>query len=256
MKKISKEFIIDQYRSGIESYKDFTIEAGLWESEKYVFEKYIRKDSSVLDVGCGTGRTTFGLIRLGFDKVIGLDLTPEMIFEAQKLNATFNAEIDFRIGDAADLDFNDQEFDAVIFSFNGIMTIPNPVHRLSAFKEINRVLKDSGLFIFTTHDRNRDEEYFQFWEDERNLWAQGKQRSDLYEFGDIITDSKNESREIFIHIPDMNEVKNILQENNFELLETFYRSDKFDESAKVKMKSSECRFWIVKKILPLTLTEY
>ncbi len=250
MKKISTEFILDQYRSGVNSYKDFTIEVGLWESEKYVFKKYLSTDSTILDLGCGTGRTTFGLIRLGFDKVIGLDLTPEMIFEAKKLNTIFNVDIDFRIGDATKLDFNDKEFDVVIFSFNGIMSIPNPIQRLNAFKEINRVLKDSGLFIFTTHDRNREEQYLQFWENERNHWTQGKQRLDLYEFGDIITSSKNESQEIFIHIPDMNDVRNVLQESNFDLLETFYRSDKFEESTNVKVKSGECRFWVGRKKCP------
>jgi len=40
MKKIQLEYIKNQYRSGLNSYVDLTKEVGLWESEKYVFQKY------------------------------------------------------------------------------------------------------------------------------------------------------------------------------------------------------------------------
>lgn len=39
MQKIESEFIMNQYRSGIESYSDFTKEVGLWESEKFGTER-------------------------------------------------------------------------------------------------------------------------------------------------------------------------------------------------------------------------
>ena len=248
MQKLSQQFIVTQYRSGIESYSQFTTEVGIWDSEKYVFEKYLQKDDSILDLGCGTGRTTFALYQLGYTNIIGLDLTPEMIAEANKLNTHFKTSISFIIGDATDLPFGKCQFDAVIFSFNGIMSIPQSSKRKKAFEEISRVLKRNGKFIFTTHDREADENYFEFWKEQEKIWQAGQQRKELYEFGDLITSSKNESSEIFIHIPNKAEVIKLFEKEGFQLLETFYRNEKFDESPKVKEKSGECRFWILKKL--------
>lgn len=246
--KIQTNFILDQYRSGIGSYSDFTKEVGLWESEKVVFKKYLKNTDKILDLGCGTGRTTFPLYQLGFQDLIGVDLTPEMIAEAKQLNDYFETAIPFQIGNACALPFAESTFDSVIFSFNGIMSIPNPTDRELALKETNRVLKTDGIFIFTTHDREKAPEFLDFWKAQKELWRQGLQNPQLYEFGDIIAFSKNESREIFIHIPDKQEVENWLTNNGFKVVETFYRSDQFDESEKVKEKSGECRFWIVKKV--------
>lgn len=247
MKKIATNFIIAQYQSGIKSYRDFTTKVGLWASELYVFEKYIQKTDTILDLGCGTGRTTFALFQSGYQNIRGIDLTPEMIDAAQSLNTHFDTNIDFAVGDARNLPFENAAFEVVVFSFNGMMSIPNSKERLKVLHEVYRVLKPEGIFIFTTHDRDEDPTYFDFWKKEKQKWDAGRQRKDLYEFGDLITTSKNESREIFIHIPDKAEMIDFIKEGGFEVVETFYRNEKFEESAKVKEKSGECRFWVVKK---------
>ena len=246
-KKIQSDFILQQYRSGIESYTNFTKEVGLWVSEQYVFQKYLKTSDTILDLGCGTGRTTFPLFNLGYTQITGVDLTPEMIASAQKLNSHFNTNITFQIGDATQLDFPTAHFDALIFSFNGIMSIPSQTMRDKALQEINRVLKPESNFIFTTHDREKDVNYLKFWEEQAEIWKKGEQRKDLFEFGDIIASSKNESREIYIHIPNQSEIEAWLGQNGFKVLETFYRIDKFEESEAVKVKSGECRFWIAQK---------
>lgn len=247
MQRIESEFIKNQYRSGLENYKKLTKEIGLWDSEQYAFQKYLNPKDKILDLGCGTGRTTFPLDNLGYKDIIGIDLTPEMIELANELNTHFNSQVKFKIGDATNLEFSDFTFDVVIFSFNGLMSIPNSLNRNKAIKEVHRVLKESGKFIFTTHDREKEEQYFKFWKEEKQKWKSGNQDPRLFEFGDLITKSRNETKEIFIHIPSQVEVKKMLRNNGFELLETFYRSDKFIESEQVKSKSGECRFWITKK---------
>ena len=247
VEKINSSFIKNQYRSGVENYSDFTKTVGLWASEKYVFNKYLKLSDSILDMGCGTGRTTFPLFQLGFKKIIGVDLTPEMINEALQLNNHFDAKIDFKIGDATKLDFEDSSFDSVIFSFNGLMSIPNQLNRDAALKEIGRVIKDSGIFIFTTHDREKEEQFFNFWQEEEERWKSENQNPKLHDFGDLITKSKNENREIFIHIPTQEEIVVWLSKNGFEIIETFYRNEKFEESEDIKSKSGECRFWVAKK---------
>lgn len=241
---IDQEFISRQYRSGVKSYADFTREVGLWASEKAVFQQYLRPEMNILDLGCGTGRTTFPLHELGYQQIIGVDLTPEMIAEAQKLNTHFQTAIDFRQGDATRLEFADQCFGAVIFSFNGIMSIPGQDQRDRALAEIKRVLQPGGPFIFTTHDREADERYLDFWRAEKERWQAGEQSADLYEFGDLITTSKNEEREIYIHIPSQQEVINWLQRFDFSVVDTFFRPERFTESPAVRAKSGPCRFWV------------
>lgn len=73
MEKIRTDFIKSQYRSGIKSYTDFTKEVGLWDFEKYLFQKYLQAKDNILDLGCGTGRTTFPLYQLGYTNIIGFE---------------------------------------------------------------------------------------------------------------------------------------------------------------------------------------
>ena len=49
--------------------------------------------------------------------------------------------------------FKDEEFDFVLFSFNGIDLV-NHEDRLKALNEIHRILKTSGYFCFSSHNLN------------------------------------------------------------------------------------------------------
>lgn len=251
MQKIQSNYIKQQYKSGVKNYTELTTEIGLWDSEKYVFEKYLKKSDRILDLGCGTGRTTFPLFRKGYQNIIGVDLTPEMIEKARELNTHFETDLEFNIGDATALEFSDNQFDSVIFSFNGLMSIPETFNRQKALSEINRVLKKESIFIFTTHDRDKEVSFLKFWQEEKKRWNSGHQNPLLHEFGDLIANSKNEEREIFIHIPSQSEVENLLEKTGFVTVETFYRNEKFSESQEVRNKSGDCRFWIVNKIKDL-----
>ena len=247
MEKINQQFIVEQYQSGVHNYTNATKELGLWASEKAVFEKYLNREDAILDVGCGTGRTTFALFSMGYRNIVGLDVTPGMIESAQQLTLHFNAKIPFLIGDVCELDFPDQQFEGLVFSFNGLMSIPDAVQRKRALQEINRVLKPGGRFIFTTHDREKDSKYLNFWKQQTNIWEKGEQDPRLFEFGDLITSSGNEEKLIFIHIPDEGEVRKLLESTGFKVLETFFRSDRFEESDLVKAYSGACRFWVGEK---------
>lgn len=247
MEKIGMDFVLNQYESGVDSYTAFTLEVGLWESEKYVFEKYLKFTDQILDLGCGTGRTTFPLFDLGYTNIQGMDYTPDMITAAETINESRKNKINFQTGDARNLPFVKHTFEIVIFSFNGLMSIPQLEDRTKALGEIYRVLKPGGYFIFTTHDRDMESGFLDFWVAEKAKWNAGTQNPQLHQYGDIIAPSKNESREIFIHIPSKNEVAGWVADLGFKLKETFYRSEKFEESEAVKNKSGECRFWIVEK---------
>lgn len=115
--------------------------------EKYVIEKYMPADSSVLDLGCGAGRTTIYIFENGCN-VIGVDISDSLIDQARK---NF-PEIDFRVMDARSLNFKDSSFDAVFFSFNGIDNLTSLTERKKVMEEVRRVLRPGGFFIYSSHN--------------------------------------------------------------------------------------------------------
>ncbi|MFX0138381.1 MAG: class I SAM-dependent methyltransferase [Candidatus Hodarchaeota archaeon] len=138
----------------LQTYSDFravevySYKKHLFPEEEEIFNKYLEKGKFVLDLGCGTGRTTHYLHEKGLC-VKGIDISKSMIEGAKKINP----EIDFEIGDARKLNIPSESLDYVLFSFNGLDYIHPEKSRLQAINEINRVLKENGLFIFSSHNR-------------------------------------------------------------------------------------------------------
>jgi SAM-dependent methyltransferase len=105
----------------------------------------IRSGQRVLDVGCGTGVVAITAARLGA-KVTGLDLTPELLAEARENARIANVDIEWHEGDAEDLRFDSNSFDAVVSQF-GHMFAPRPDVAVS---QMLRVLKPGGTIAFST----------------------------------------------------------------------------------------------------------
>jgi ubiquinone/menaquinone biosynthesis C-methylase UbiE len=99
----------------------------------------------ILEIGCGTGRTT-RFLKLAFPdaKVTALDLSPTYLKVAQK-NLSQLDRISFVEADASDLPFKDQSFDAVVSVFL-FHELPSSVRRQVA-KEMTRVTKDGGWVV-------------------------------------------------------------------------------------------------------------
>jgi len=89
----------------------------------------------VLDVGCGTGFGTEGILQYT-DDVYGLDQSPHQLEQAFGKFGR-NGDVAFHFGDAERLPFKDGSFDAV-WSSGSIEYWPNPVEGL---REIRRVLE-------------------------------------------------------------------------------------------------------------------
>lgn len=231
-----------------EAYREMT-KKGLWKSEKIIFGKYFKKGTKILDIGCGSGRTTFPLAKMGY-KVIGIDLTPAMIQTAKKLAKELKRKIDFRTGNAVNLEFKDESFDNALFSFNGWNQIPGEVNRLKALKEAYRIIRSNGYFVFTSHTRAL-KGFFWFW---AGQWIKiyvlkplGFRIKEL-EFGDRFfkRGSKEEyENEQFIHIPNLSKIKEQIEEAGFELV--FY--DKRNNIAKEdeKLKSWNCIMFVCRR---------
>jgi SAM-dependent methyltransferase len=96
----------------------------------------------VLDVGCGTGFLALRLAELG-DVVTGIDLSPRMIDRARGKADQEGRHIDFRVGDAAALEFPDETFD-VVTARHVIWILPEPERGVA---EWLRVLRPGGRLV-------------------------------------------------------------------------------------------------------------
>jgi SAM-dependent methyltransferase len=108
------------------------------------FATEVHGRGEVCDMGCGPGHVARYLHDAGA-QVFGLDLSPQMIEQARKLNP----EIAFREGDMLALDLPD-DYLAGITAFHAIVNIP--VESLPiVFREMARVLAAGGLLLVTFH---------------------------------------------------------------------------------------------------------
>jgi SAM-dependent methyltransferase len=102
----------------------------------------------VLDLGVGTGRTSIYLAPLA-QRYEGIDYSPVMI---QRIQSNFPT-ISVRLADIRDLSaFGHECFDFVFGSAN-IVDDVSPEDRSHVFDELHRVLRDDGVVIFSSHNR-------------------------------------------------------------------------------------------------------
>ena len=123
----------------------------LLKAEEVLFEKLspIIKNSKILDIGIGGGRTTKYLLPISRDYT-GVDYVPQFAEETAKKYP--DAKI--LCSDATNLkEFADETFDFVLFSYNGLDSISNE-QRLMVINEVFRVLKKGGIFMFSSHNRD------------------------------------------------------------------------------------------------------
>jgi len=104
--------------------------------------KGIIKNKVTLDLGCGHGDFTNELYKLGA-KIQGLDFSVKLINYARKNHS----DITFYLSDVRKTPFKRNTFDIVVANlvihyFKGLKPV---------FKEVSRILKPGGLFIFSMH---------------------------------------------------------------------------------------------------------
>ena len=125
----------------------------LFEKEKKYLQKIITKDASVLDVGCGNGRSIFDILPKT-KNVTGIDHDNKAVADA-KNNFSKYSSIKIIKADAAQLPFDSEEFDFVIC----MTTFANFADKkFKALEEMRRVLKDSGKIIISVFSENALEE--------------------------------------------------------------------------------------------------
>lgn len=99
----------------------------------------------ILDLCTGTGWTSRVVARRGA-RVTGVDIAEGLLDAARVRAAAEHLAIDYRLGDAEDLPFDDGAFDAVI-STCGVMFATHPD---AAARELTRVTRRGGRIVLTT----------------------------------------------------------------------------------------------------------
>lgn len=115
------------------------------------FDKYVNdwSEKRVIDIGCGGGFMTEALAKRSAE-VFGIDPSKPAINAARNHAASLNLTINYKLGQAEYIDFDDNSFDIVV-----CVDVLEHVENLEkSIKQISRILKPNGLFFFDTINRN------------------------------------------------------------------------------------------------------
>ncbi len=133
-------------------------------SGKYVQQllKYLPKNASVLDLGCGAGVPVDDLFLKAGHLVTGIDISSEQIKLAQK-NCKGG---EFIVGNIADLKTGDYKVDAVV-SFYTLFHVERDKHS-KILKTIASYLPKGGMLLLTMGDREFEGEHIMYGE---KMWS-------------------------------------------------------------------------------------
>jgi SAM-dependent methyltransferase len=98
-----------------------------------------------VEIGCGLGRICRALAPR-FDKVIGVDISSEMLSQAREL--VHDPKVDFVQGDGVSLGVLETASADLVLSFTVFQHIPSVSVICDYLTEAGRVLKPGGVFVF------------------------------------------------------------------------------------------------------------
>ena len=104
--------------------------------------------STVLDVGCGQGRTIAELVR-GGHRVVGVDPSSTMVAQARARNrdACTRRDVEVLLGDGRLLPLVDEPIDHALTAHT-VYFMPDPA---ATFAEVARVMRPGGRFVVACH---------------------------------------------------------------------------------------------------------
>lgn len=126
----------------VHNLPDPTLVLKTWDVERAVdaFAASLDPSDPILDVGCYACDMLPALKRLGFRKLAGIDLNPAVV------EMPYAEEIDYAVGDLLATPWPDGHFAGI----SAISVIEHGVSDDALCREVSRLLRPGGIFIFTT----------------------------------------------------------------------------------------------------------
>lgn len=162
-KSTFKNEMIDYWSERSETYGQQHQEELLGEQKRRWQEVIVNKLNSsstpvrtILDIGTGPGFLSILLAELGYE-VTSIDMTTEMLTQAQKNAGDLKDLIQWQLMDAQELQFETEQFDAIV-TRNVTWNLENPE---KAYQEWQRVLKTGGMLL------NFDSNWYHYLYDEK-----------------------------------------------------------------------------------------
>jgi ubiquinone/menaquinone biosynthesis C-methylase UbiE len=142
------------YWDGVAKDKTFTTPFRL-----DLLSKFISRDSRILDYGCGYGRTLSILIENGYENLVGVDISDQMIERGRQLLPG----VCLMTNHDNEIPFGDGSFDAVLML--AVLTCVYDDNNLDKLlKEARRVLKPGGVLYVNDFLLNEDARNLQRYE--------------------------------------------------------------------------------------------
>jgi len=163
---LSKELIIEKNKVNVESLFDDIAPSydflnhflsantdKLWR-KKSVKILSVKNPKKILDVATGTGDLAIAMLKLEPEKIIGIDISKEMLEIGKKKIKEINKEqiIELQQNDAENIPFSNNSFDAVTIAF-GVRNFENLNKGLS---ELYRVLNFNGTLLILEFSRPKN----------------------------------------------------------------------------------------------------
>ncbi|HLO12611.1 MAG TPA: class I SAM-dependent methyltransferase [Pseudoneobacillus sp.] len=154
-----KKDVQEQFGRSAEAYVNSKIHKEGKDLKKIIDIAKISGSEAVLDVATGGGHTANAFAPL-VKNVVAVDLTEKMLIAAEKfITGNGYQNVQFTVGDAENLPFQDQSFDIVTCRI-----APHHFPNVEAFiKEVYRVLKPEGQFLLDDNVSPEDDELDQFY---------------------------------------------------------------------------------------------
>jgi ubiquinone/menaquinone biosynthesis C-methylase UbiE len=104
---------------------------------------YIKEGDYVLEIAPGAGYLSIELAKLGKYKIIGMDISKDLVEICTKNAKEAGVEIDFKQGNVSNIPFNENMFNLIIC----VLAFKNFKEPLKALNEMYRVLKPGGTAL-------------------------------------------------------------------------------------------------------------